>query len=147
MAETFICVNRLGVLAPVDDQGRDAIAKVKMGKQVEVTIKRARNAKQHRLYWALIHLCHSQQSTYATQEDLSDAIKIAVGHCTSYPLLNGKIMMKPKSIAFANMAQDQFEQFFERVIHLVITRILPNVLETDLRRELEEMTGLSRGAA
>lgn len=147
MPETFIAINRLGVLAPVDQQGRDVMAKLKMGQQVQIEVKRARNPKQHRLYWALIGLCHSQQSTYATQEDLSDAIKIAVGHCTQYPLLNGKVMMKPKSIAFANLGQTAFDEFFQRVVHLVITRILPGVEEADLRRELEEMVGLSRGAA
>jgi transposase len=143
MADTFICINRLGVLCPVDQQGRDAVAKLKMGQQVQVEVKRARNGKQHRLYWALIGLIHSQQSRYATQEQLSNVIKCAVGWCDEVELKDGRLMVTPRSIAFANAKQEEFEQFFTKVIQLVITKILPGVAEADLRRELEEMVGVA----
>lgn len=143
MAETIICTNRLGVLAPVDQHGRDVLAKLKMGQQVQVEVKRARNGKQHRLYWGLIGLIFSQQSRYATQEQLSNVIKCAVGWCDEVPLKDGRVMVTPRSIAFANMAQDQFEEFFTKVIKLVITKILPGVTEADLRRELEQMVGVA----
>lgn len=144
MAEVFICVNRLGSLVPVDQHGRDAMAKVKIGSQVQVEVKRARNPKQHRLYWALINLIHGQQSRYTTHDQLSNALKCAVGWCDEIELKDGRIMAIPKSIAFANMKQAEFEQFFDAVIKLVITKILPGVKEADLRSELEEMTGVSR---
>ena len=141
---TEVIMRRDGIrLAAIDAAGSEAILKLPIGKQFVVTIKQARNPRQFRLYWGLIGLIFSQQSRYATQEQLSNVIKCAVGWCDEVPLKDGRVMVTPRSIAFANMAQDQFEEFFTKVIKLVITKILPGVTEADLRRELEQMVGVA----
>jgi hypothetical protein len=135
----FIAIKKLGSLRPVDQMGIDAIAKLKEGEQVTVECKRARNGKQHRLYWALMNLIYGQQSRYATLEQMSNAIKCAVGYCDEIETKGGKVLVIPKSIAFHAMPQDQFAEFFDRVLELVTTKILPNVSDADLRAELELM--------
>jgi hypothetical protein len=136
----FIAIKKLGNLRPVDQDGIDAISKLKEGEQVKVDVKRARNGKQHRLYFALINLIYGQQTRYATTEQLSNAIKCAVGYCDEIETKGGKVLVIPKSIAFHAMPQDQFTEFFDKVIALVIEKILPGVSDADLRAELEEMT-------
>lgn len=131
-----------GRLQPVDDVGREYLAR-KHGKTVRVTVSEPRNIKQLRLYWALIHLVFPNQSTWLTPEDLSDAIKCAVGHCEQTTLKDGRIMVRPKSISFSKADQSQWEAFFDAVVRLVITKVIPGTKEDDLRRELEEMVGLS----
>lgn len=139
----FIAISHLGTLRPVDEQGRAELSKLRQGQQVEIELKRARNPRQHRLYWGLVGLIFHQQSRYATQEQLSNALKCAVGFCDEVELMNGKTMVTPKSMSFANMKQDEFEPFFDKVIEVVITKILPGVSNADLRRELAEMVGVA----
>lgn len=136
---SFIAIKKLATLRPVDQSGVDRIAKLREGQQVEIQIKQARNGRQHRLYWAMIGLVYHQQSRYATQEQLSNAIKCAVGWCDEIELSSGKVMVTPRSISFSNMPQEQFSEFFDKVIELVVTKILPGVSDADLRAELEAM--------
>lgn len=135
----FVALKKLGSIRPVDQVGIDILAKLREGEQVMVEVKRARNGKQHRLYWALMNLIYSQQSRYATLEQLSNAIKCAVGYCDEIETKGGKVLVIPKSIAFHAMSQESFTEFFDRVIELVTTKILPNVSDADLRAELELM--------
>lgn len=136
---SFIAIKKLATLRPVDQSGVDRIAKLREGQQVEIQIKQARNGRQHRLYWAMIGLVYHQQNRYATQEQLSNAIKCAVGWCDEIELSSGKVMVTPRSISFSNMPQEQFSEFFDKVIELVVTKILPGVSDADLRAELEAM--------
>jgi hypothetical protein len=139
MPVSFIAARNLSGLRPVDAHGVDLLAKIKQGQQVEIIVKRARNGRQHRLYWALIGLIHPQQRLYTTQEQLSNAMKCAVGWCDEVPLNSGKVMVTPRSISFANMDQTEFQQFFDKIIDLVVEKILPGVTSEDLKRELEEI--------
>lgn len=135
-----------GALRPVDDQGEEVLRGIPNDAIVKVAVKRARNPRHHRLYWALLSLLYENQSRYATVEELSDAIKCAVGHCTVIAGTDGREIRIPKSISFAKMDQDEFRRFFDRVVDLAVTRILPGIDEADLRREIEEMVGLASAA-
>lgn len=139
MTTQFIATTSHGALRPVDQTGQDMLAGLKPGQEVVVTVKRARNLKQLRKYWKLIAIIHPQQSRYPTEKKLSDMIKTSLGFCEETPLKDGRIMVQPDSLAFESMPQAEFDIFFNRVIDLVVTRILPGVKEEDLRRELEEM--------
>lgn len=140
----FVAIRDLSGFRPVDDRGRDLMGKVKFGKQVVIEVKQARNVKELRLYWALMHLIFPNQSTWPTEEDLSDAIKCAVGHCTETKLKDGRLMVRPKSISFAKSEQAEWRAFLDRVMTLITTKILPGVTKEDLKRELEEITGATK---
>lgn len=134
-------------LVPADEQAEEELRKLKPGQATLVEVKRARNERQHRLYWVLIGVIFDHQSSHATREDLSDAIKVAVGHYDEVGKRGEHVIVRPKSIAFANMPQPEFEQFFDRVIKLVCERIIPGTRDTDLRAHLEEMVAGSSRAA
>lgn len=126
-------------LVPSLAQDRELFSKLKIGKEYVAEIKQPRNVQQLKLYWSLIHLIFPEQKTWTTKEDLSDAIKCAVGHCEQTTLKDGRIMVRPKSISFAKADQSQWEAFFDNVMELVITKILPGVEKTALKNELEAM--------
>lgn len=138
----LICTRELGTLRPVDDRGRDLLSKLKLGFHYQVEIKRPRNLQQLKLYWSLIHLVFENQTRYLTEDDLSDALKIAVGHCDNLILPDGRIAPRPRSISFAKTEQDQWQAFLSAVIVLVRDTFLPTLSEGDLRRELETITGI-----
>lgn len=140
----ILCLRTIDGLRPVDDKAREDLSKVKLGKSVLCEVKQARNPAQHRLYWGLIGLLHPNQSRYATQEQLSNAMKCAVGWCDEIELKDGRIMAIPKSISFANMPQSEFAEFFDKIMDLATTRIIPGLDKGALRTELEQITGISQ---
>lgn len=136
------CVRTLTGLAPCDERDRDLLSKLKVGKQVTVEVKQSRNIKELRLYYALIHLIFPQQSTWETEDDLDDAIRCAVGHCTKTTLKSGEIMVRPRRLAFGKLDQTSWRDYLDRVMRLTTTKIIPGLDEGDLRRELETITGI-----
>lgn len=139
---TFLAQVTLGNLRPVDDIGREWLAR-KHGKTVKVEVTEPRNAKQLRLYWALVGMIFPHQSRYATREDLSDALKKAVGYVEEFQCLDGTMITRVKSISYKAMDQSQFQIFMDRVMEVIVTLVIPGLQKSDLRRELEEITGVN----
>lgn len=135
----------LGSLRPVDEGGEDALRKIGQGELVMVEIKRPRNAKHHRLYWALITLVWQNMDggRYPTAEDLHAAVKIAAGLRTTIVLPDGSVGYIPGSIAFHKMDQSEFDGFYERVCDLIAKHFMPGVTSEELKREVSLMIGVS----
>src|SRR5690554_5295813 len=92
-------------LLPADAMAGEEVRKIKPGQAVTVEVKRARNPRQHRLYWALVAVIFDHQTRYASRTDLSDALKVAVGHYEEVGKRGEHVIVRPKSISFANMPQ------------------------------------------
>ena len=100
-------------LAPSDEEAAKLCAKLDVGQIVRAEVVKMRSPEQHRLWWALVTFAHGHQSYYATVEDFAAAIKCALGHCHVITMPDGTIVQRPKSIAFGNMKQSEFQQFFD----------------------------------
>lgn len=141
----FLAIKHLNALRPADELGEAAIRKIAHGEIVSVEIKRPRNLKHHRMFWALMSLVHDNidHDRYPTVEDLVAAVKISAGLRTRIELPNGEIGFIPGSIAFHKMDQDEFSKFYDRVCDLIAKHFLPGVKTDDLRREVEIMIGVA----
>jgi hypothetical protein len=138
----------LGGLRPVDDAGEDMLRAMPQGTLVRVEVKRVRNPRMHRLFWALMTVVwqNLDQDRYPTVEDLAAAIKIVAGLRTRIELPNGDVGFIPGSIAFHKMDQTEFSEFYERVCDLIARHFLPGVTSEELKGEVEIMVGLRRAA-
>ena len=85
----------------------------------------------------LCHFC-AEHSDY-TPEQVSDIFKLRAGLTQFSKLADGTIIQHPGSISFAAMDQDEFDQFYDRVMDVVATDILPGVQRADVQRELMEL--------
>lgn len=87
-----------------------------------------RNGPQHRKFFALVELIKNNSEVYRTDEQALVAIKLAVGH---FDLMTnpatGEIVQVPRSIAYENMPQDDFEAFYSAAIDGVLHYILPQI--------------------
>jgi len=144
----FLAQKILNGLRPADEAGEEALRKISLGELVQVEIKRPRNLKMHKLFWALMSLVwqNVDSERYPTVEDLVAAVEIYAGIRTRIELPNGTQGFIPGSIAFHKMDQVEFAAFFERVIDLVCTHFIPGLPPGDLRDELEQMVGLKKVA-
>lgn len=136
MSDTFICINRLGALVPLDQHGRDAVAKVGHGKQVLVTVKRARNPQHHRKLFAMFNIVLQNQDYYKDVEQLLAACKLAIGHCDLIKTKHGMVGL-PKSIAFHALDQIAFNDFYDRAVQWVVSEVIPGLSAGDLNAEVE----------
>lgn len=140
----FLAQKHLGSLRPADEAGEDALRKIGNGEVVSIELKRPRNIKHHRMFWALMTIVHSNmdEARYPTVEDLVAAVKIAAGLRTRIVLPNGEVGFIPGSIAFHKMDQTAFSAFYDKVCDLIAKHFLPGVTSDQLREEVEIMTGL-----
>lgn len=139
----FLARKHLGSLRPVDEAGEEALRKIGQDDVVRVEVRKLRNPSHHRLFWVLMSLVWQQMDhdEYPTVEDLVARVKIATGHRKRIELGNGMIAFVPQSIAFSNMDQTEFSEFYERVCDLVAAKLLPGIEKEDLKREVETMIG------
>lgn len=138
-----------GGLVPASEAAEELLAKLKPGQVVRADVAKptARSLRQHRLYWALCQRVAENSEALASAEQVSDLLKLSVGHCQLFEDAKGQVWKTPRSIAFASMPHDEFCTFMDQVIRVVVERILPGVDEDDLRREIEEMIADRRHAA
>jgi hypothetical protein len=134
--------------SPTDADGWEEFKQHKLGDIVSVEAKRARNPKQHRLYWALMNVIYQNAKTSfpGGVHDVSDWCKVQVGFCDTIPGRHpiDPPVKRPKHLDYANCPPEVFEPYFNSVIDLVVQEIIPRIPAGDLRRELEDMTGLSK---
>lgn len=92
--------------------GKDAeeSAKVKAGKEVRVT--RARNAKHHRKFFAILDCAFQNQVKFTDEEMHRQVILMKAGHVHFAPGTDGQLHPLPKSISFENLGQGEFEKLY-----------------------------------
>ena len=116
---------RRGCLWPSDPIAEEMIEKLKDGKEVLVTIRRARNPQHHRLLWAMLRKVVDNSDQWASEAVLLDELKLATGLAeVRVNLLTGKPYAVPGSISFAAMDQTKFSAWFDQAVHLLATRVL-----------------------
>lgn len=129
----------LGGLKAADEVAASVLAGIKENDLVAVEIKRRRNLKMHRLFWALMQKIYENQETYSSPEEVAAAFKVAAGHCDFVQTPRGLVGV-PKSISFAKMDQAEFRAFFDKALDYLTTVVIPGLNRDDLEREVMEMT-------
>lgn len=124
-------------LVPTDKDAAEWLGKTKDGQEVMMTGKRPRNPKHHRKLWKLLSIVSENMSVSVPPDHLLEIIKIRLGYVTMYSTKTGPIPVT-KSISFASMAQDEFDEFYNKAIALVCSDIIPGAVPEDLQREILE---------
>lgn len=118
MAE--IWMRRVGnALFPDGDESIAELTKLPFGKSMRVTTKLPRNARFHRLYFAVC--ARIAGGVGQTSENISDVLKIATGHYTTIKSKTHGEIRIPKSIAFQAMTQTDFNDFYERCLVVIFS--------------------------
>lgn len=131
---------RNGHLVPSDVMADEMLAGIKEGREVLVSVRRARNVKHHRLLFAALNKVVENSDKWPNAGALLDELKLATGHAEiRVNLLTGKPYAVPASINFAAMSQDEFGPWFEQAVHILATKVL-RVAPEALRLEISEMT-------
>ena len=136
-------------LIPVDDAGRELLAKLKDNRDVGVTIVQHRNPRHHRLWFQILNFVRMHATDgegnslfeHADTETLNAAVKLAIGYVRTFvDVETGRMIAVPKSISWGAMDQTRFNEFFDKACATIAQRWMPaGSTPEDVRRELIEL--------
>jgi len=119
-------------------QDAEKMSKLKFGEVYKIKVSRPRNIKFHRMFFGMLRLAFENQESYDSFEIFEEVVKIGSGCFESYIAPNGETFFKSKSLSFAKMSQDEFEDFYDRA-GKVVERSFGIEWEL-LKREVEEVS-------
>lgn len=127
-------------LFPMDEATFAAIGKLDEGALVTVTIRRPRNAGQFRLYWAMCGLVAANHADLHDAESVHQAIKLLAGWTDKVAMRStGEIIFVPRSISFASMNPDEWDQYLKLAKQVVVEHLLPGMTSDALAEEVGRM--------
>lgn len=85
-----IFVRRGTHLVPADWMAEEWVTSFPEEHEVAVTARRSRSPKNHRHFFAVLHLAFKHLEAYQAEDDLLDAVKIACGHTRPVQRMVGK---------------------------------------------------------
>lgn len=131
-------------LVPAYDSDHDKKMKLKNGEIYSCEIRKPRNLKFHRKFFALVRLTvdnlpHNLQDSLHiyTEDDMLTQFKIDLG-LVSFVQVGGREVLKERSISFAAMDETQFEGFYQRCLTLVLKKYLVGTRRSELLDNIEQ---------
>ena len=155
MTDAFFIKTAARALMPATDQDAELLQHIKIGQPNKLTFKRVRNYGFHQKYFALLNLAFDYWTPPETKADklleivdlppeknfdrFRKDIIILAGYYDATYRLNGEIRLEAKSISFANMSEDEFEELYSKTIDVIIKRVLNNYTGDTLRAIVEDI--------
>ncbi len=139
--------------APIDDSNLELMEHFKIGSIYRATFTRPRNVQFFRKFWALLDLAynswepekvfHKGQEVHKNKEVFRKNIIILAGHGEPFFNIKCEVRYEAKSISFAKMDEETFEQLYSSVIDVVLQKVLLNYTEEDLRETVDKVLGFA----
>ncbi len=127
----------LNRLVPVDKLAEDDMMELDADTVYDAKVWKKRNSNHHRKYFALVNAIFPHQSAWPTTKALHDQLKMAVGFSyEAKDMATGEIRVYPDSIAFDRLDQAEFSQVYDRIVDVILTRVLPGVGRRDLEGQV-----------
>ena len=121
-------------LMPIDDLDKTKIGKIPFDTPLEFDVKVPRNIKFHRKFFAMLNLAFENQEEFKNFQIFREAVIIGAGFFEKVQRLHGEEIIVAKSISFAQMDNEQFEQLYTACIDTIIDYF--NFTKKDFESEL-----------
>lgn len=119
-----------GVLVPASDIEADKLTKFQTGGTYEVDIKNSRNSAFHGKVFAFFTFCfqhwrggNEYQDEAAQFDVFREHLTVLAGYYYTLVNLDGEVRIKAKSISYAAMDQEEFEQLYSALINAAMRKI------------------------
>lgn len=135
----------LSGLAAADQIAVERLRKWPIGETVRCDVKKPRNHKNLRRWWALCGLIYENSEVYASPQIAHQHLKILCGH--AIPIASkstGEIYLVPDSISYDRLEENEFQEVWKRAKDAVRQHILPGVTSEDLELEIMQIIGDAR---
>lgn len=124
---------------PAGPEAMDIVTSIKDGAECMGSFKSARNIRQLRLFFAMLQVIVDNTEFFENVDQAKQAIKLATHEADIVVDETGKVFYVLRSLSCESMPQDRFNRFFDRSIHVILTKWIPDMDEGELRQEIEDM--------
>lgn len=124
-------------LSPATDDDRDKLNKLDYNEVYEIDVKLSRNYRFHCKYFKLFRIAwefqnEDTQSHFGSMDAWRKTVEVAAGHCDRvYNLDLGAWIEIPRSVAFDKLSEEEFQDLYERVKHVLFTVFLTDINQDD----------------
>jgi hypothetical protein len=135
------------VLVPADPAAAAFIEKLKVGTGLTAEIKKHRNIRFHRKFFALLNVAfdawepsikmHKDMPVQKNFDRFRKDLIIAAGFYDVVVNLKGEVRAEPQSISFKSMEDEEFADLYSKVVDVILGRILTHYTRDDLDRVVE----------
>ena len=98
----------------------EKLKKIKVGEIYEYEYKQVRNSKCNAKFHVLINLVFNNQERYDDIETLRHQLTIYAGYYNLNYTLDGEEYKTAKSISFAKMSEEEFNDLYDKVIKVIV---------------------------
>lgn len=126
-------------LIPDDETGRNYLKGIKAGEPLLVTVKKPRNIKFHRKFFALLNLAFDNQDRYDDFEAFRKEVTMRAGYWQEHIHVTGQSSFTAKSISFSAMDELAFSELYQRAIDAIIKHFMPEADPEELSRAVDEV--------
>lgn len=138
---TSILLRKTGFgLFATDAASEEALVAMKQEEVVLCKVTRPRNEKQLRLAFAILDKVYKSQTAFSDRDTFYRQIKFATGCFTRY-VINGTVVTELGSLAFDNMEQGAFDEWWKKYLDVILTTVLPASGSPELEQEIYHMLG------
>jgi len=142
-----------GGLEPLDTEAHKLMNETSGGEAVAFDkVIKPRNVKFHRKYFALLNFAfeHWEPGELSGKqygrpeknfERFRNDLTILSGHYKQTIRTDNTLMIEAKSISFASMNKEQFEELYSNTINVILKRILTNYNKEQLDKVIIELLG------
>lgn len=109
-----------GKLIPSSEKSIKIFNRVKIGEEILIDYKAKRNVQFHKKGFALLNLVFQNQDIYRNLEDLRVEFRLKSGYYTEHITTKGKLIYIPKSMSFAEMDENEFEELYSKFIDIAL---------------------------
>jgi len=94
--------------------------KIPLNEPIEFEFTKKRNYNFHKKFFALLNLVYENQEQYNNIEHLRKDLIVSAGFYDLRYNIEGVELQEPKSISFANMDQNEFQDLYSKIIDVVV---------------------------
>lgn len=138
-------------LVPADERAAQVIERWRVGEGVRASVSRMRNVHFHRKFFALLRVAFDAWEPEPCEYRGQEAVKnferfrkdllVLSGFADPVVNIKGEVRMEPKSISFASMDEDEFQEVYDRVADVILQKVLRTYTREDLDRVVQEIVG------
>jgi len=142
MTDLYLIKTPSGSLAPADEESADVLRKQKIGQGFKTRLKRVRNIRFHRKFFALLNYAfdtwnpiekeYKGEQVAKNFKQFRADITVLAGFYEMTVSLDGNVKLTPKSISFANMDETEFERLYSAVIDVLLKKIFTDQTREDV---------------
>jgi hypothetical protein len=114
----FLVKRNDGSYLPAYDDDKKKSDKYKSGDIIYAPVKKVRNPKFHRKYFALINMIFDNQDKFENKDKLRDYLTIKAGFYDT-AITDMGILLTAKSISFDKMDDIEFSEMYETTLKII----------------------------